>query len=218
MPAPRTAVIIPYRDRLTNLTITWQVLTTLHKIDPRHIYVAEQLGRSPFVRGMLFNAAVRQIAPDYDQIVLHDADMVPIDWDLRETDKTTHLFDWCNLFLETHQRPIAYDGYIGGSTLIPTREFDYINGFSNAYAGWGGEDDDLRVRTEKYGKGWTRRPGKMLHLPHPPQSRTNFDANMNLFRQMENGQSDNSDGYRTCNLLPQRTTWFNTSILFQFYV
>ena len=41
------------------------------------------------------------------------------------------------------------DWHFGGVTALTTNDFQLVNGFSNVYWGWGGEDDDL-LRRVKY--------------------------------------------------------------------
>ena len=38
---------------------------------------------------------------------------------------------------------LPYPDIFGGVSAINKDHFDLINGFSNIYFGWGGEDDDL---------------------------------------------------------------------------
>ena len=37
-------------------------------------------------------------------------------------------------------------GYVGGVSVLSATDFQNINGFSNAFWGWGGEDDDFHHR------------------------------------------------------------------------
>ncbi|KAH0508636.1 Beta-1,4-galactosyltransferase 4 [Microtus ochrogaster] len=43
---------------------------------------------------------------------------------------------------------LRYNKYFGGVTALSREQFFKVNGFSNNYWGWGGEDDDLRLRVE----------------------------------------------------------------------
>ena len=44
---------------------------------------------------------------------------------------------------------LPYPDIFGGVVAIPTNIFRQLNGFSNQFWGWGGEDDDMRVRIRK---------------------------------------------------------------------
>ena len=41
---------------------------------------------------------------------------------------------------------LAYTGLIGGATAFRTKHFEQVNGFTNKFFGWGGEDDDMWQR------------------------------------------------------------------------
>ena len=51
--------------------------------------------------------------------------------------------DFASLLL-TFRMP--YRSYVGGVISFPPLSYENINGFSNMYFGWGGEDDDLNSR------------------------------------------------------------------------
>ena len=41
---------------------------------------------------------------------------------------------------------MPYEGYFGGVLSAPNTIFEDVNGFSNTFYGWGGEDDDMYLR------------------------------------------------------------------------
>ena len=60
--------------------------------------------------------------------------------------------------------------YFGGVTTFSSRDFLLVNGFSNKFWGWGGEDDSLYQRIRKYNLTVSRHPANELAryfmLPH----------------------------------------------------
>jgi hypothetical protein len=48
--------------------------------------------------------------------------------------------------MSKHGYKPTYKGYFGGANIIKKEHYKLINGFSNAYFGWGAEDDDFRTR------------------------------------------------------------------------
>lgn len=53
-------------------------------------------------------------------------------------------------FVETHRLP--YSGIFGGVSAMTVKQFKTVNGFSNSFWGWGGEDDDMSNRSVKLKK------------------------------------------------------------------
>ena len=45
---------------------------------------------------------------------------------------------------------LGYMYLIGGALLLKPKEFVKVNGFSNQFYGWGGEDDDMFKRYIEY--------------------------------------------------------------------
>jgi beta-1,4-galactosyltransferase 1 len=41
---------------------------------------------------------------------------------------------------------MPYDGFFGGAVALSTENIKQMNGFSNLFYGWGGEDDDTLNR------------------------------------------------------------------------
>ena len=79
----------------------------------------------------------------------------------------------CFFFLETVDAPVdrpAYRGYTGGVLSVWRAQFETINGFSNEFWGWGGEDDDFYNRLKHKGYDVLRdlsRSAGFFSLPHP---------------------------------------------------
>ncbi|XP_076335294.1 beta-1,4-N-acetylgalactosaminyltransferase bre-4-like isoform X3 [Tachypleus tridentatus] len=156
------AVIIPFRDREEHLLV---LLRYLHPLLQRQlldyrIFVVEQYGNETFNKGVLMNAGVRESLKEaaYHCFVFHDVDMIP------EDDRNMyscpqfprHLSVAVNKFNYT----LPYSYLVGGVFAIKTDQVIDVNGYSNLYWGWGGEDDDIAYRLRK----------QKLNIIRPPQS------------------------------------------------
>ncbi|XP_052649925.1 beta-1,4-galactosyltransferase 4 [Harpia harpyja] len=144
------AILIPHRNREKHLLY---LLEHLHPFLQRQqldygIYVIHQAGSTKFNRAKLLNVGYLEALKEanWDCFIFHDVDLVPEnDFNIYMCDRQPkHLVVGRN---NTGYR-LRYRGYFGGVTALTRDQFSKVNGFSNKYWGWGGEDDDLRIRVE----------------------------------------------------------------------
>nr|CAD2165548.1 unnamed protein product [Meloidogyne enterolobii] len=109
------------------------------------------MGNFAFNKGRLTNIGVLEAIRVYpfDCIIFHDVDTYP------ENDKilyrcstdpkhTKHL----SVYLERIGYKEYYPGFIGGVLALTVEQLRKVNGYSNDFWGWGGEDDDLNTRVK----------------------------------------------------------------------
>ncbi|XP_077448053.1 beta-1,4-galactosyltransferase 4 [Stigmatopora argus] len=144
------AILIPHRNRERHLLY---LLYHLHPFLQRQqlhyaVYVIQQAGNAIFNRAKLLNVGYLEALKDYswDCFIFHDVDLVP------ENDKNLYRCDKQPKHLVVGRNAtgykLHYKGYFGGVTALSREQFRKVNGFANTYWGWGGEDDDLRIRVE----------------------------------------------------------------------
>ena len=148
----KTAIIIPFRQRWEHLQA---LLNHLHPILIRQdldyqIFVVEQLGEDDFNKGLLMNVGFKEALKEqnFDCFIFHDVDL------FIEDDRAIYQCQQLPFHLSEFIDQMGYDnvhwGYIdilfGGVVAIPRRIFEHVNGYSNIYIGWGGEDDEMRYR------------------------------------------------------------------------
>ncbi|XP_041670654.1 beta-1,4-galactosyltransferase 1-like [Cheilinus undulatus] len=141
----KVAIIIPFRNRHEHLK---QWLFYLHPILQRQqvdygVYVINQHGEGVFHRAKLMNVGYVEALKEYDYecFVFSDVDLVPMDDRnlYRCFDSPRHLA----VGMDKFNFHLPYDSYFGGVISLSKEQFLRINGFSNTYWGWGGEDDDI---------------------------------------------------------------------------
>ncbi|VVC36779.1 Hypothetical protein CINCED_3A013088 [Cinara cedri] len=152
-------IIIPYRDRKDHLwTLLYRLIPVLKRqqLDFK-IFVVEQVSNVTFNKGAIMNAAFLTVYRsyglrgdnDWDRglygcYVFHDVDMLPEDdrnmYSCPEYPR--HLSVAVNEF--KYQLP--YHQLVGGVFSIRPEHFFLVNGYSNLFWGWGGEDDDMGYR------------------------------------------------------------------------
>lgn len=147
-PLHKVAIIIPYRDRVTQLL---HFLNYMHgflmkqRIDYR-IYIINQHGNGIFNRAKLMNVGFVEAGTDYewDCYTFHDVDLLPEDDRILYTcpNSPRHLSRGIDKF----KYKLPYSTIFGGACQVNRDHFVMVNGFSNTYWGWGGEDDDFSTR------------------------------------------------------------------------
>lgn len=154
-------LILPYRNRETQLNIFLQNIHPflIHQSINYTIVVVEQVDELPFNRAKLFNVGfveMMKINSDCCCFIFHDVDLLP---------EVSHNMYTCSKnprhmspFVNTLRYNLMYKGLFGGVIAIKRSQFKSINGFSNMFYGWGGEDDDFSARITKAGLQITRWP------------------------------------------------------------
>ncbi len=166
----KTIIIIPYREnkvqkrreQLETITKYFQ-----DKLPNVQLLIVEQSDdNNKFNRGKLLNIGYDISKDKYNTFILHDVDMLPDD-DLLE------LYDnkkpECILHLASPraQKKYTYDTFLGGVVAINKEHFEKLNGYPNNFWGWGGEDEDLKLRILKNQICITRpNAGKYMELKH----------------------------------------------------
>lgn len=176
-------IIIPYRDREVHINCLLLYLNRYFSHIP--VLVVEQSDSEKWNKGLLFNAAVREIGREFDYLILSDVDFVPAkSVDYSPTTVPTLLSTQCSQFGYGQCYPTFFGGVIG----LTTDHYTLINGFSNRFRGWGGEDDDLRRRIIAKGiTPGTREGNRFENFIHPRldvlgRDRDNPDYNHNLLQ------------------------------------
>lgn len=147
----KLGVIVPYRDRLTQLAHFKSFMPyylTKNNID-HNIFIIEQDAAKQFNRGMLLNIGFKYaLEHKCDYVVFHDIDMLPSEVDYSYSDKPVHMAT--DFFYQDNEKERdVFEEYFGGVTMFPVEDFKKINGYSNKYWAWGYEDDDLLLRCKE---------------------------------------------------------------------
>nr|XP_061801808.1 beta-1,4-galactosyltransferase 4-like [Nerophis lumbriciformis] len=185
------AILIPHRSRERHLLY---LLYHLHPFLQRQqlhyaVYVIQQAGNATFNRAKLLNVGYLEALKDYrwDCFIFHDVDLVP------ENDKNLYICDKQPKHLVVGRNAtgykLHYKGYFGGVTAMKREQFRKVNGFANTYWGWGGEDDDLRIRVEL----------QKMKIVRPPADLARYTM---VFHKRDSGNEVNKDRMK----LLRRTT------------
>ena len=148
-PRHSVALVIPFRNRAGQLLV---FLNHIHPFLQRQdlhyrIYVVTQADSERFNRGKLINVGFVEALKDFtwDCFIFHDVDLLP------EDDRNLYTCPASNprhmsVAVSKWNYKLPYSNLFGGVVAINTRQFRMLNGFSNEFWGWGGEDDDMAAR------------------------------------------------------------------------
>lgn len=192
----KTLIIVPYRNRSEHKRIFLENFKDTH-----HIVFVEQEQGTPFNRAKLFNIGydyfvkVQRLQDYYDYLIFHDVDLIP-EFDYKEY--------YCNyvgnnqaIHYSTYVSQFDYKektGVFGGVSGVPIWIFEDINGFSNEFWSWGGEDDDIRNRLFRKGHAIHEggfRYSSLSHMPNHSSDIENYKRNWNLLN------SDDDSKYKS---------------------
>ncbi|XP_013382853.1 beta-1,4-galactosyltransferase 4-like [Lingula anatina] len=191
----RVAIIIPYRNRRHHLCLLLRYLHPFLQRQQLHyrIFLAEQAGVGTWNKGRVMNAGYLEAAKlfDFQCVIFHDVDLVP------EDDRNSYGCHDTPLHMSSapsqDKYKTLYKSLVGGVLKFPREHFLKVNGYSNEYWGWGGEDDDMALRLKASVFGFERVDlalGRYTSLTHE-----NRDTNPRRMALLKNAKSKkNSDG------------------------
>ena len=167
-------IVIPYRNRESILRIFLPLLIDIlikQKVAFR-IFIVEQIQNTVFNRGKLLNVGFDLMQKNewdgikFSCIIMHDVDLILADETISYQCNTmfpvdlaskVHPVKWSENFktLKNYTSHLkdpkrCLNKSFGGVSMMEIGFFRKVNGFSNLYFGWGGEDDDLRKRIQAY--------------------------------------------------------------------
>jgi len=156
----RVAIVIPFRDREEHLHIFLNHLLPILKrqLVEFQIYVVDLVPGVKFNRAMLMNIGYAESIKQHDWqcFVFHDVDLLP------ENDKNIYSCPdqprHMSAAVDTMHYKLPYKTIFGGVSALSRSQFETINGFSNRFFGWGGEDDDIYNRIHAKGYKISRYP------------------------------------------------------------
>lgn len=156
-------VLVTYRDRPTHLECLvgqlqrhWPELT---------IAVIEQADTNKWNKGLLYNIGYKLLAGDYDYLILHDVDFIPVydQVDYSPTPVPCMLAGAASQF----DYRLYYPTFFGGVVTCSKEHYELINGFSNKFLGYGGEDDGVYQSFVQKGIRPTYKMGRYECFQHP---------------------------------------------------
>ncbi|GFS10351.1 beta-1,4-galactosyltransferase [Elysia marginata] len=152
-PPHKVAIIVPFRERKVHLKMFLRHMHPFLQRQDLHygIFVVEQADQGPFNRALLMNVGyveALRLNPKFDCFVFHDVDLLPLDDRIYYSCKNQPVHLSANI--DVHGNRLMYQNLFGGASMLTKEMMEKVNGFSNLYFGWGGEDDDMSFRVRSH--------------------------------------------------------------------
>lgn len=149
----KVAIIVPYRNRESQLKIFLQHMHPFlqqQMLDYR-IIIVEQAPNTSFNRAALFNVGFMEALKlhKFHCFIFHDVDLLPED--VRNIYGCSHQPRHMSSSVNVFRYNLPYRSIFGGAIAMTADQFAKVNGYSNKFFGWGGEDDDMYNRVQNQG-------------------------------------------------------------------
>ena len=158
----KVAIIVPYKNRLKNLKsfIRYMHPFLMQQNANYGIYIVEQADGLEFNRAFLLNIGFSEALKDnkdWTCFVYHDVDLLPESpRNLYQCQTRPTQFAITVNIYKYSEIDYFKNRYLGGVTAFSRDQFEAVNGYSNLFFGWGGEDDDAYLRCQRTFKGVNR--------------------------------------------------------------
>jgi len=147
----RVNIVVPYRNRPDQLDTFLHYLHRFlvrQEIDYR-IVVIEQSRDKEFNRGKLLNIGFTEMERRFPShcYIFHDVDLIPTNLNniYACSNQPRHMSSAIDIF----NYRLPYCRIFGGAVALTRHQFLQVNGYSNSFFGWGGEDDDFYFRVSR---------------------------------------------------------------------
>ena len=157
------SLVVPFRERDQHRLHFLQHWHKQHTGDfTMLVYFVRQANNAPFNRARLFNIGLKVAMNHSTCVIVHDIDMLA-DRKVNYADCATPI--QLSSEVEHWGHSVPYPTYTGGVVSATPAHWRQINGMSNNFVGWGGEDDELYYRLKHHhlldaSTGVVRRPAK----------------------------------------------------------
>jgi hypothetical protein len=196
----KLSIIVPYRNREEHLEIFLETIKEKINVTNYDILIVEQDNKKPFNRAKLLNIGFDLKKDVSDYFCFHDVDMIPEEADYSYVSQPTHGF---HAIKHLGYRLSANSNY-GGVNFFNKEDFIKVNGYSNEFWGWGGEDNDLLFRVKSKGFPLHRRLGKYDNLLHERAPKHTPEYKKNVER-IETPYDYDSEGLNTLEYILNET-------------